>query len=186
MRTKKEIMDELVQIKKQLEQLSTQNTKTSDLFVENEKLDQTNSHLFDLLKYMINENKRTTMLLQNISESLNRVEGEVTNIEYGDMPPQIGNQIQEARKEIAVSMIDRNILQIIQLSPDGMSCADDVKEKMNYRGRNAASARLNKLHQLGVLERYQIGKKVYYKYDAGKTTNLLIISPSQKDRAQTP
>jgi hypothetical protein len=186
MKTKSEIMDELVQIKKQLEQLSTQTTKTGEVFPENEAQAQTSMQLFSLLKYMMNENKRTTMLLQSMSDALSRLEGEITSMEYGDSQSQLVAPVSEARKELAVSTIDKGILQIIQLSPDGMACADDIRARMNYRGRNAASARLNKLHQLGVLERYQIGKKVYYKYDAGKTTNLLIISPSQQGRAQTP
>jgi len=60
-----------------------------------------------------------------------------------------------------------------------MACAEDIKREMNYRGRNAASARLNRLHKQGLLDRYQLGHKVYYKYDAGKTTNTLIVSPPQ-------
>lgn len=68
-------------------------------------------------------------------------------------------------------------MQIIQIS--GMSCADDIKKQMSYRGRNAASARLNRLYKIGLLERYQLGHKVYYKYDAGKTADTLIVSPPQ-------
>ena len=60
-----------------------------------------------------------------------------------------------------------------------MVCADEVKTLMGYKGRNAACTRLNKLYKDGLLDRYQLGHKVYYKYDAGKTTNTLIISPPQ-------
>ena len=58
-----------------------------------------------------------------------------------------------------------------------MLCADDIKEKLHYKGRNAACTRLNRLHKAGLLERHQLGHKVYYKYDAGKATKLLILSP---------
>jgi len=60
-----------------------------------------------------------------------------------------------------------------------MACADDVKAGMNYRGRNAASARLNKLYKMGLIDRLQLGHKVFYKFDAGKTTKILIVSPPQ-------
>jgi hypothetical protein len=182
METKKEITDALLQMKKQIEEMNNQKAQVENLFNENEKLDQTNAHLFDLLKYMIDQNKRTTMLLGTISDALSRVEGEVSHIEYEEAQKQQSqheNPAAEPKKQIAVSSVDKSILQLIQLSQDGMACADDIKRKMNYKGRNAASARLNRLHTLGLLERYQVGKNVYYKYDAGKTTNLLIVSPSQ-------
>ena len=60
-----------------------------------------------------------------------------------------------------------------------IACSEDIQKRMNYKGRNAASARLNKLYKQGLLERYQLGHKVYYKYNAGKATNPLIISPPQ-------
>ena len=50
---------------------------------------------------------------------------------------------------------------------------------MSYKGRNAASARLNKLYRIGLLERFQLGHKVYYKFDAGKMASTLIVSPPQ-------
>ena len=65
----------------------------------------------------------------------------------------------------------------IMIQVKGMACAEDIKNAMSYKGLNAASARLNNLFKRGILQRYQLGHKVYYKYDAGKTTNTLIISP---------
>ena len=76
-----------------------------------------------------------------------------------------------------ISELDAKILQHIQIK--GMSCADDIKKQMNYRGRNAASARLNRMYKQGLLERHQLGHKVYYKYDAGKAAKTLIVSPPQ-------
>lgn len=83
--------------------------------------------------------------------------------------------------EIPLAEADAKIISYIQIRE--MVCADDVKSLMNYRGRNAASARLNNLYRLygGILlKRFQIGHKVYYKYAAGKSTkNILIVSPPQ-------
>jgi len=41
-------------------------------------------------------------------------------------------------------------------------CADDIQEKFEYRGRNAASARLSKLFRERLLEKVYVGRKVYY------------------------
>lgn len=41
-------------------------------------------------------------------------------------------------------------------------CAEDVQRKFKYRGVNAACARLNRLHELGLFEKKQVGRKVYY------------------------
>ena len=48
------------------------------------------------------------------------------------------------------------------------------------QGSRVADALLEgKLREKGLLERFQLGHKVYYIYDAGKATNILIISPPQ-------
>jgi hypothetical protein len=44
----------------------------------------------------------------------------------------------------------------------GKVCAEDVKEAFNYKGLNAASQRLNKLHNLGKIKKNRSGQKVVY------------------------
>ncbi|VVB53973.1 Uncharacterised protein [uncultured archaeon] len=41
-------------------------------------------------------------------------------------------------------------------------CAEDLQEKFEYKGRNAASARLHKLFRENKLEKVYSGRKVYY------------------------
>jgi hypothetical protein len=41
-------------------------------------------------------------------------------------------------------------------------CAEDVQKRFKYKGVNAACARLNRLHELGVFGKKQVGRKVYY------------------------
>lgn len=41
--------------------------------------------------------------------------------------------------------------------------AGDVQKHFKYRGKNAASARLNRLFKTGLLEKYRAGKQVYFK-----------------------
>lgn len=182
MGSKKTIEKELLDIKKHLKELSEVSGKSREIDGEVDKNNETSSNLLTLLNYMINENKKTTMLLKNIAEGLYKIEAELnapieeTETEGQYAPPTIENK---AVKETPLSEADTKIVQAVQLSPHSMACAEDIRKKMSYKGKNAASARLNRLYKSGILERYQLGKKVYYKYDAGKTTNILIVSPPQ-------
>jgi hypothetical protein len=141
------------------------------------------SNLLVLLKYLMGENKKTTMLLEQMSKSINKIEDELNGAEVEEeIAPQETipkMQAAEPRRELPLSRIDADIIELIQRSPNNMVCADDVKSKLHYKGRNAACTRLNKLHKAGLLERYQLGHRVYYKFDAGKATKLLILSPPQ-------
>lgn len=174
MRTKKELETELQKLKAQVATISGKATKERELLLEKAKAEDTSSGLFALAKYMIDENKRTTMILKGITETLSRLE---EGIEYGYPVDPMEQQAQPERQTVLVSGLDSRILQFIQIK--GMACADDIMRHMNYKGRNAASARLNRLLRQGLLERHQLGHKVYYKLDAGKATNTLIVSPPQ-------
>jgi predicted nuclease of restriction endonuclease-like RecB superfamily len=179
MRSKKEIEKDVQNIKKGIEELKEKNSHLSSMVGEKVKNDEINSNLFSLIKYLIDENKRTTMILQNLAQGINRLENELFNdaepSQAVEEVPQF--PIAQGAKEIPISDLDARILQIIQRK--GMACADDIKANLNYKGRNAASARLSKLYKEGLLSRYQLGHKVFYKFDAGKATNTLIISPPQ-------
>jgi len=126
-----------------------------------------------LFKQMVEERGRTNTILTNIAGKIAQLEKDMETLyseseAYPEAP---------GRRQIPVSGLDAKILDYIQSKE--MVCADEVKQAMGYKGRNAACSRLNKLHKLGVLERFQLGHKVYYKYDAGRATDILIISPPQ-------
>ncbi len=123
-----------------------------------------------LLKYMTDERERTNKLLHGITSKISKLEEEMHS-SY-DAPSYVAD-----RRQVPVSNLDARVLNFIQ--GRDMVCADQVKEAMGYKGRNAACSRLNKLYKLGVIERFQLGHKVYYKYDAGRATDILIISPPQ-------
>ena len=44
----------------------------------------------------------------------------------------------------------------------GKSTAEEVRARFNYKGKNAASARLNRLCGMGVLLKKQVGRKMYF------------------------
>lgn len=63
--------------------------------------------------------------------------------------------------EMMLASADEQIVELIRKM--GAVCADDVKAHFKYKGKNAASARLSRLHMLGILQKQQAGRKVYYK-----------------------
>ena len=172
MRSKKGLEKEIQSIKQQIQGLSSKNASMKELVDGKAKTEETGSNLLTLVKFVMDENKKTTMLLKGISDNLARIEDDLTADYTAEENP-----VQEAAREVPISELDARILQHIQIK--GMCCADDIKAQMNYRGRNAASARLNKMYKQGLLERHQLGHKVYYKYDAGKAAKTLIVSPPQ-------
>ncbi len=177
LKSKKAIKGELQNLKQQIQAMSTTNANLKSMVDEKVKADATSSNLLALFKYVMDENKKNTMILSGMASSLSRL-AEVTG-EYAPQEEQqyVQQQVQQPRQALPLSQLDTKILQQVQMMD--IACSEDIQKRMNYKGRNAASARLNKLYKQGLLERYQLGHKVYYKYDAGKATNPLIISPPQ-------
>ncbi|MFH1307115.1 MAG: winged helix-turn-helix domain-containing protein [Candidatus Micrarchaeota archaeon] len=64
-------------------------------------------------------------------------------------------------KEILLSSIDEQIVEMIRAR--SAVCAEDVRARFKYKGKNAASARLSRLYELGILEKQQAGRRVYYR-----------------------
>ncbi|MGC8537400.1 MAG: hypothetical protein ACP5MZ_00220 [Candidatus Micrarchaeia archaeon] len=174
---KKPIEKELLKIKEEIQKIADARAHDIEQLKEKSKDEENSSNMLLLLKYMMDENKKTTMLLKNISDNISALttdaeQGQEVPAEQAYMP---GMQQPARYEEIPLSGLDSKIIEYVQVK--GMACADDIKALMSYKGRNAASSRLNSLYKRGILQRYQLGHKVYYKYDAGKTTTTLIISP---------
>jgi len=179
MGSKKETEKEIQKMKSQLEQLSNINSKKiKELIEEKSRTEETGTNLVTLLKYMMDENRKTNMILKGMSDNLEKLEENLASdyLEQEDQDPYL-QENHKMNKVQPISGLDAKIMQIVQIK--GMASADEVQKQMNYKGKNAASARLNRLYKIGLLERYQLGHKVYYKYDAGKTTKTLIVSPPQ-------
>lgn len=61
--------------------------------------------------------------------------------------------------EVMLPEVDEAIVSFLK---EGPKTAEDVQRKFGYRGKNAASARLNRLHDLGVVVKKHVGKKVFF------------------------
>ncbi len=127
-----------------------------------------------LIRYLIEERERTNRALSGLIDKINRLEQQLNATEVHGK--EVSGPV--AMPELPISHLEGSILNLVK--ERGMICADDLKSFMNYKGRNAACARLNKLCREGFLQKHQLGHRVYYKIDdAGKATNTLIISPPQ-------
>ncbi|MGI0135154.1 MAG: hypothetical protein ACREBW_09385, partial [Candidatus Micrarchaeaceae archaeon] len=133
MRTKKELETELQRLKAQVEHISGKATKDRELLLEKAKAEDTSSGLFALAKYMIDENKRTTLILQGITNTLSRMEQDL-GFEYQQEPQGEQQNPSMGRPVLPVSGLDAKMIQFIQIK--GMACADDIRQHMSYRGRN--------------------------------------------------
>lgn len=71
------------------------------------------------------------------------------------------SSVMVGNRELLLSSTDEQIVSLVGLR--GVACAEDVQAHFKYKGKNAASARLNRLASLGVLEKQQAGRRVYYK-----------------------
>jgi len=65
-----------------------------------------------------------------------------------------------SKQRLDLSDRDKEIYEFV--NEKGKVCADEVQEKFEYKGRNAASARLSNLFKHGIVEKTYVGKKVYY------------------------
>jgi predicted HTH transcriptional regulator len=104
--------------------------------------------LGELVYRLLEERENTNRLLKNILQKLETMEARAGAI------PQAGSA------EPLLPEIDEQILRFVKES--GRATAEEVRARFNYRGKNAASARLNRLCDMGLLGKQQVGKKVYF------------------------
>lgn len=165
---KKEIEEEISKLKSEVKALSQRTVSKEGTEHASE------DELSNMMKHMSEERERTNKMLANIMERITKMEHRLSAVVEEEPMEQLNN---EAREIVPLSKIDTLIVEMAQAK--GAVCADDVKALMMYRGRNAASARLNSLRKIGLLKRHQMGHKVYYMLDADKATKVQIISPPQ-------
>ena len=122
------------------------------------------AHLQELLKdpfalaavmyKLAQEREKTNEILNQINQRLEKLE------QHRPLP-------EEPKPLRLLPEQDQKIIKIIQTKE--YATADDIKTAMDYKGQNAASARLNNLEKEGLLKKVRSGKKIFYTY-AGRGT----------------
>jgi RIO-like serine/threonine protein kinase len=104
--------------------------------------------LGELVYRLLEERENTNRILSNILQKLEALEAR-------------GIPIEEIKKEIPMlPEIDEMILSFVK--EVGKVTAEEVRKKFNYKGKNAASSRLNRLCKQNLLSKKQVGKKVFF------------------------
>jgi len=115
--------------------------------------------LGELLYKLLEERESTNRLFKTLIEKLDRLERKLveveerTNMRYAERSTVI------ERAEL-LPEVDRKIIDFVKSK--GYTTAEDVRRRFRYKGKNAASARLNRLYAQGLLTKKQVGRKVYY------------------------
>ena len=119
-----------------------------------------------MLYSIANERKSTNLVVRDINGKLDKFHILIEKLD------QISENLEKLNKNFEgekkptshtsseLSERDEEVLSYVKES--GRVCADELQEKFNYRGRNAASARLSKLFKEGKVEKVFVGRKVYY------------------------
>jgi uncharacterized membrane protein len=107
------------------------------------------------------ERENTNRLLKTIIEMLERkfaeVEERIGAMEKANLP-QGGAPKQEG--EPLLPPVDMEIMAFVK--EKGYVNAEEVRKKFGYKGKNAASSRLNHLYEMGLLEKKQVGRVVVF------------------------
>jgi len=104
--------------------------------------------LGELVYKLLDERENTNRILKNLMAKIESLEAKISSV---------SNQ---AHEEVLLPQIDEEIIAFVKEL--GKATSEDVRAKFNYKGTNAASARLNRLFELGLLDKRQVGKKVFF------------------------
>ncbi|MFH1100195.1 MAG: hypothetical protein V1722_04920 [Candidatus Micrarchaeota archaeon] len=113
-----------------------------------------------LLHKLTEERQSTNLLLREINAKLDKL-GEMEK-KFSELEAKINkvNAQKVPAKSKMLPEVDEAIIAFIKSK--SAVCAEDVQEEFKYKGKNAASARLNRLCSLGVLKKSQVGKRVFF------------------------
>lgn len=125
------------------------------MIVEHERSGELDEHKTVETYKMLRKETTIMEVMRGIEQKLSKIEERLTVLEDAfhkkPEPPHPPELLAE---------VDEDIINFVK--KHGKACAEDVRKAFDYRGKNAASARLNRLFTQGILEKKQAGRKVYY------------------------
>ncbi|MBI5223716.1 hypothetical protein HY990_04815 [Candidatus Micrarchaeota archaeon] len=111
--------------------------------------------LAEMVYRLLEERENTNRILKTLLQKIETIEAR-----YDQPMPVHQEEIKTESGDILLPEVDEQIMQFIKISQK--ATAEDVRAKFNYKGKNAASARLNRLCDMNLLKKAQVGKKVYF------------------------
>ena len=120
-----------------------------------------------MLNQLGEERRSTNELLKQINQKLDKIfelEARLKQMEakIAASPAQAQSPA-SAANEMPLQMLsstDEKIIEFVKKA--GRACASDLQKELNYKGKNAASSRLNALWKQGRLDKKYAGKVVYF------------------------
>jgi len=110
--------------------------------------------LGEMVFRLLEERENTNRMLKTLVARIESLEGRLSGSAIGEEGPA------EAIDSPLLPEIDEQIISLIR--EQGKASAEDVRLRFGYKGKNAASARLNRLCSMGLLRKKQAGKKVFF------------------------
>jgi len=101
--------------------------------------------LGELVYKLLEERENTNRILKNLLTKIDALERQL---------------VQQPKQELLLPKVDEDILHFVV--EQGKATAEEVRGAFNYKGTNAASARLNRLYGQGLLDKKQVGKKMFF------------------------
>jgi uncharacterized membrane protein len=114
-------------------------------------------YLANLVLKLTEEKQTMNLMLKEINQKLEKLESGSTQQNVSS--PVSQNAVK--KRMILLPEVDEKILEFIKKNGN-KACADEVQKRLNYKGKNAASSRLNRLVSKGLLEKQQVGRKVFF------------------------
>jgi len=105
--------------------------------------------LGEMLYKLLEERENTNRILKNLLIKIEKLEKQASH----------AAPVEEVEEPL-LPEVDAKILEFVRET--GKVTAENVRTKFKYKGKNAASARLNRLYELGLVRKKQVGKKVYF------------------------
>lgn len=99
-----------------------------------------------------NTNRLLKTLIERLDSKFAEVEGRLASLERGAAIP--------VEEEVLLPSVDEAILKFVKEKRH--VSAEEVRRRLGYRGKNAASARLNRMFEMGLLVKKQVGRAVLY------------------------
>ncbi len=114
--------------------------------------------LGELVFRLLEERENTNRLFKTLIQRLERLEQRLSALE--GQADRIPSSERSSHGSPLLPEVEERILMFVK--ERGKVTAEEVRKAFGYKGRNAASARLNHLYRLGLLKKAQVGRKVVF------------------------
>ena len=109
----------------------------------------------------VREKENTNRILKTINSMLDHLEEKFKQLEKNSSKLGKEQPARTTQPEVQIlADVDQKIIDFIKAG--GPTAAEAIQKEFGYKGRNAACARLSRLHQLGKLAKQRAGKTIYY------------------------